>query len=282
MPVFLLVALMAAFIWRENTSLQITEHKITSSKIGDSSFNGFTVVQLSDLHGMSFGANNSKLVSAVLSANPDAVVLTGDMVSSEYDDRIFIDLCAELVKHARVYYIRGNHELSLDVKRFYDIKQAIHKLGVVMLDNEKVELIKGVNLYGLYSRNIYKKDPSREKFRGMLSAKDLNRLLGSPTSEEYNILLSHTPAYFEAYNDWGADLTLCGHMHGGMIRIPLVGGLLSPYRRFFPLYDAGFYHKSSGALYVNRGLGNGKVGFRAFNRPEVTVFRFFKIKTKIN
>ncbi|WDC83435.1 hypothetical protein PL321_11895 [Caloramator sp. mosi_1] len=95
--------------------------------------------------------------------------------------------------------------------------------------------------------------------------------MGKIDDRTYNILLTHNPLYFKTYSSWGADLTLCGHIHGGIIRIPFIGGFLSPERVFFPKYNAGKYEINNNILIVNRGLGNGDFGLRFNNRPEVTV-----------
>ena len=86
---------------------------------------------------------------------------------------------------------------------------------------------------------------------------------------EYNILLSHTPFYFEDYEKWGADLILAGHVHGGIIRLPYVGGLLSPNRHFFPKYDLGKYNKNNSTMIVTKGLGGSKVLVRINCKPEI-------------
>ena len=86
---------------------------------------------------------------------------------------------------------------------------------------------------------------------------------------EYNILLSHTPFYFDEYEKWGADLILAGHVHGGIIRIPFVGGLLSPNRQFFPKYDLGKYNKNNSTMIVTKGLGGSKVLVRINCKPEI-------------
>ena len=85
----------------------------------------------------------------------------------------------------------------------------------------------------------------------------IQTILGDLDTNSYNILLTHNPLYADTYSSWGADLTLSGHIHGGIIRIPFVGGLLSPERKFFPKYDGGMYQVGDKLLIVNRGLGNG-------------------------
>ena len=87
--------------------------------------------------------------------------------------------------------------------------------------------------------------------------------------EGYTILLAHNPNYFDVYADWGADLSLSGHIHGGMIRLPLIGGVLSPETLLFPKYDAGVFENGAAKMILSRGLGRGRMGIRLFNPPEV-------------
>ena len=80
-------------------------------------------------------------------------------------------------------------------------------------------------------------------------------------------MLAHNPLLLDSYADWGADLVLCGHMHGGLIRLPFVGGMLSPERRFFPRYDKGLYQKKNTKMYVSGGIGKLRLG----NPPEINL-----------
>ena len=104
-----------------------------------------------------------------------------------------------------------------------------------------------------------------------LSKERIDNFLGESNKEEYNILLAHNPRHFEGYADWGADLTLAGHVHGGMVRLPFIVGIFSPDTFLFPEYSSGLYEIEESKLVVNRGLGKGRRGFRLFNQPELGV-----------
>ena len=71
--------------------------------------------------------------------------------------------------------------------------------------------------------------------------------------------------------NWGSDLIFAGHMHGGIIRLPFLGGVLSPERDYFPEYDGGKYELENSTMVVGRGLGNYTINLRIFNRPELMV-----------
>ena len=71
----------------------------------------------------------------------------------------------------------------------------------------------------------------------------VTEVLGAPKEGCCNVLLAHNPVYFDTYAAWGADLTLSGHLHGGIVRLPLLGGVISPQMKLFPDYTRGCYTK---------------------------------------
>lgn len=273
--VFLLVLIIAILIYFDNNVLQVSQYTISSNKI-PASFNGFKILQLSDLHSKKFGKDNDRLIKKINEEKPDIIVMTGDMVDrkdTNYNN--FMSLARVLSKSYETYYIVGNHEQSLSEDKQRFLLDKLKEIGVRVLDNEKVEITKGsdsINLYGLWINLRYYKDENNGYTKGVsLGTKQMETILGNLDSNSYNVLLAHNPLYFDTYEKWGADLTLSGHIHGGMIRLPFVGGLLSPERKFFPKYDAGNYKVSGKDLIVSRGLGNGKLAFRIFNKPEIVV-----------
>ena len=148
----------------------------------------------------------------------------------------------------------------------------LKNLNVKTLYNEKISLKRTddiINLYGLCFDMIYYKRPY--KFSKDFDIIENEKLLGHPNINLYNILLAHNPLYFKVYSEWGADLILSGHIHGGIVRIPFIGGLLSPERKLFPKYYSGKYKINDSKLIVNRGLGNTKIKLRMFNKPEISV-----------
>lgn len=240
------------------------------------SFKGFKILQLSDLHNKSFGNNNNRLVKKIIGENPDIIVMTGDMVNAKDNDfEVFINLAEQISKSFDVYYIVGNHEQDLNEDKRKILMDKLSEIGIRVLDNEKVTISRGaesINLYGLWFNLRYYKDLKNEYTKDVFfGTKQIQSILGDLDTDSYNILLTHNPLYADTYSNWGADLTLSGHIHGGMIRIPFVGGLLSPEREFFPEYDAGKYQVNGKILIVNRGLGNGDFGIRVFNPPEISV-----------
>lgn len=273
--VILLILIAALRLYIDNNVLEVSYYKVKSDKI-PASFKGFKILQLSDLHSKSFGSNNKKLIRKINRENPDIVVMTGDMVSERDSDfEVFINLAEQIGKRYDTYYIVGNHEQNLDDVLRKALIDKLINIGIRVLDNEKVTITRGkdsINIYGLWFNLRYYKDVNNEYTRDIyFGAGQIQSILGNLDTGSYNILLAHNPLYADTYSNWGADLILSGHIHGGMIRIPFAGGLLSPEIKLFPEYDAGKYQVNGKTLIVNRGLSRGEFGFRVFNRPEISV-----------
>jgi predicted MPP superfamily phosphohydrolase len=262
--------------------LEITNYTVTSNKIPNS-FEGYKILQLTDLHSASFGKDNAELIKIIDAIKPDIIVVTGDMMNFKNDDgQVFITLAAKLVKRYPVFCISGNHEQKIaqnasSSKIYYNFKKALEHEDVRFIDNKLIAIQKNnesINIYGLKLPLKYYKSLAEKKRRKINdpSADDINCYIGKVNSSEFNIMLMHTPQYFPAYANWGADITLCGHIHGGIIRIPFVGGLLSPDVTFFPKYDAGRFEKGDSVMIVGRGLGSsGAWKVRINNNPEIVV-----------
>lgn len=267
----IIIVAIILFLFLQLNWISVTEEDIYLNKL-PAEFEGFRILQLSDLHGKSFGRDSNYLIRKIDETNPDIIVMTGDMrTNTPADDgEELITLLKELDGRYPVYYITGGHEEA----RYYTdrnkhgikgtkaaYEQRLSDLGVIVLNDEKSQLVRGdsaINIYGLLDKS------SGEMFIG-------NRL-EEPAGEEVNILLNHTPDEFKDFVDWGADLILVGHTHGGIIRIPFIGGLISTdIGSFFPKYDAGRFEKDGSTMIINRGLGNHTVHIRIFNRPELVL-----------
>ena len=268
--------LMYLYIKYNVNTLEVTKYVVENKKV-PKEFDGYNIVQISDLHSKLFGENNKKLIQKIKSLNPDIVVVTGDLIDGENNNyNVALDFMKEISKLYRVYYIIGNHEQKSLIKKYKDEYKdyfnKLHQIDFVNLDNNKVEIVKGdsnINLYGLtvpYSCYKYLFDNQETT---SIDIDFLEEKLGKVDREQFNILLAHTPFYFDEYEKWGADLTLCGHVHGGIVRLPLVGGLLSPDRKFFPKYDLGEYIKNKSTMIVSKGLGGSNVLIRVNCKPEI-------------
>ena len=266
-------AVCALFV--ENHLLKLCNYSIESPEIPQE-FDGLKILQLSDLHSKRFGRGNSRLLEKIKDAKPDFVVMTGDMISrSDTSYEVFFSLARILGQTYPCYYIIGNHEQDLEPGELHAFLKRLAALKIQVLNNEKTVLHRGnsrINLYGMwFSLKYYRESKLWAAPAPLFGERELTSALGKRDSSHYSILLTHNPLAFPAYAEWGADLTLCGHIHGGMIRLPFFGGLLSPERKFFPEYSAGIYERDGKKMLVSRGLGSGTFGIRMFNIPEIVL-----------
>lgn len=228
------------------------------------------VVMLADLHGTEFGKENQRLIREIRKESPDFICMAGDMtVKNGKGTSSCLALCRELLSVCPVFYAIGNHEIRMENYQSYvtDLRRA----GVTVLDNENAQLfIRGrqISVYGLNIEESY-----YHKFweRKELTAETVRGWLGAPRQDATCLLLAHNPEYFETYCDWGADVIFSGHVHGGIARLPIIGGVIEPSLRLFPKYDAGVFTRGETYMILSRGLGTHHIRFRFFNLPEISV-----------
>lgn len=274
----LLIILLIVYLYLGKNLLVTTKYTMESSKIPEA-FNDYKILQISDLHSKKFRDNNEGLAKTINNLQPDVIVATGDMLNAAQDDdgNVFFELIPKLNPEIPIYYIAGNHEAVDEVsdpKAAQTYFDQIAAFGVIRLKNEMVALEKdgaSINLYGVEPELTYYRDrrnPNFDKIK--LTEKHMTELIGSSDKDLLNILLAHNPLYFEAYANWGADLTLSGHVHGGMIDVPFKGGMFSPEYSLWPEYYAGDYHMGDHTMFVNRGIGSsGNIPFRIMDNPEI-------------
>lgn len=256
-----LIAAAAAFLIKDSREdLEISRYEVNSKKLPES-FDGFKIVQLSDLHGAEFGEDGMELVDKVGSLEPDMIALTGDFVTDEGDLAAVEKLAARLVKLCPVYFISGNHEFGsgLAIK----VRNILERAGVKYLSNEYLTISRGED--GILLGGV--EDPLA--YADMLSPDELAQKMNDAAPDAFKILLGHRNYWMTEYPELPVDLIFCGHAHGGLIRLPGVGGLIGTDRRLFPDFDAGQFNNGRYTLIVSRGLGNSVSIPRIFNRPEI-------------
>ena len=256
-----LIAAAAAFLIKDSRDdLEISRYEVKSQKLPES-FDGFKIVQLSDLHGAEFGEDGMELVEKVKELEPDMIALTGDFVTDEGDLAAVEKLVARLTELCPVYFISGNHEFGsgLAVK----VRNILERAGVKYLSNEYLTISRGED--GILLGGV--EDPLA--YADMLSPDELAQKMNDAAPDAFKILLGHRNYWMTEYPELPVDLIFCGHAHGGLIRIPGVGGLIGTDRRLFPDFDAGQFNNGRYTLIVSRGLGNSVPIPRVFNRPEI-------------
>lgn len=258
----------------------IKSYDIESEKLEQSQ----KMILLSDLHMSEYGKGNCRLVNDVTRIHPDVILIAGDMITTypaAYDGvrnnygwaERMASFLGELSEIAPVMLVDGNHEIVL--KSAYDgaylpvcdMYEKMLKLNNVnLLYNKSFILEKNVCIYGLnLDVEYYEK---RKEIQ--LTDNVVEELLGLAEEGKFTILLTHNPKYFKTYASWGADLVLCGHVHGGVFRLGNKG-LVGPERKFFPKYCYGEYREENSTMIVSSGLGSQKIPIRIGNPMELVV-----------
>lgn len=243
---------------------------------------GMRIIQISDYHNGSWLWEDDALLERMAAFEPDYIVLTGDMVdghTGQYTE--FLDMAHKMTGIAPVYAVMGNHEGYLDEAQRADFIEQTQAQGVEVLVNEAVRLQYNGQAFCLAGVD----DPTRDIRRKMGSFFDSNADgIGLDTMREYmqqmhderdpelfTILLSHQPFYYPAWAESGVNVTLSGHMHGGVVRIGGRGLVKLHRNSYFPEADAGLYEKDGVTVYISRGMSLSYYQPRVNNPPEMTL-----------
>lgn len=241
-----------------------------------------TLVFLSDLHNNEFGEGNERLLAAIEEAAPQAVLCGGDMLVSRggrADDSVPFALLASLARRYPVFCGNGNHEERLRWRReqygdqYEAYRDRLRAAGVVYLEDNSADFGPDLRISALdlapehYRKALWR--PAARMDRTYLE----QRLGEAGKGGRCQLLLAHSPLYFDAYTDWGADLTLAGHFHGGTIRLPGLGGVMTPQYQFFRRECAGTLRRGRHVMVVSRGLGTHSINIRLNNRPQLVILQ---------
>lgn len=242
------------------------------------------IAVIGDLHNRVFGEGNHKLVDVILKQYPDVIFSVGDLTVVKPAKEVQLDVGMSLLKRLAcdcpVYCINGNHEMRTKVwpetyPGIYErLRRGLQKPDICFLEDACADLELGgvrLSVFGLELPLVYYKKFSRD----FVTAEEIREHIGEPKAQRFNILLAHNPVYFESYALWGADLTLSGHLHGGSVRLPFAGGVISPQLKLFPKYDYGMFEKYKSRMVVTSGLGSHSIAFRFNNPPEVVMLELY-------
>lgn len=260
-----ILLLIAIWIIWSNTALELNTYRLVCDDLPES-FDGFRIAHISDLHNNEMGRNHEELLSMLREAKPDIIAITGDLIDSRKTDfALALSFVKEAVTIAPCYYVTGNHEAR--ISDFDLLKSGLIECGVIVLENEKIEIDRSVDSVTLIGVN----DQSFETNYLLGNSVDVMQNNLQKLTEEncYTILLSHRPELMDVYANKGVDLVLSGHAHGGQFRLPFCGGIFAPNQGFFPKYDAGLFEQDNTTMIVSRGIGNSIFPVRFNNRPEV-------------
>lgn len=251
-----LLALVVIFGFALDARLEVTHYGLSSPKLT----RPHTLAVVTDLHNSFYGREQQRLVSAISEAEPDAVLLVGDMADSLAGTDGVCALLAGLEGAYPVYYTTGNHECAakdeLDeiLERLEDAGAQLLRGGSVMLG--EVRIAGTDDPLCLY----------RQEWVDQLDA-------CRARDDVFTLLMAHRPDRAAYYGE-GFDLVVCGHAHGGQVRLPLLmeNGLWAPNQGWFPEYGSGMHAVGRGQMIVSRGLCRNMLP-RVFNRPELVIVR---------
>ena len=238
-----------------------------------SNTNGKTIqpVVISDLHDHQFGSNNKRLVDKIAGINPDAIFMDGDMLNAESDNAaIPCALIQQLKDVAPVYYALGNNENGYISNKHPDLVNQLEESGAIVLDKSYVDIdLDGVpvRLGGMYDYAF-----GLDGNNTALAAPEdvLSFLQDYQNTDRVKIMLSHRPESYvfgDASKTWKIDLIICGHVHGGQVVLPFLGGLYGGDQEWFPEYVHGLYQKDNFQMFITSGLGSNKQKLPRFNNP---------------
>lgn len=257
------LALVAWTLW-QNLTVGLSHYTIQTKRL-PANFDGYKIVQISDFHGANFPGKNQGLLDLVMRQKPDMIAITGDLVDGRRQEtHSALALVNQLVHIAPTYYVTGNHEAGMP-QVYEHLERQLVAMGVRVLRNEQVKLTKGnqtLQVLGLDDPDFIGGNSQQ------VLDKQLNRL---GQTRDFRLVLSHRPEAFPTYVQHGLDLVLAGHVHGGQIRLPWLGGLIGPHQGWLPTYQSGRYQAEQTQMIVSRGLGNSLFPIRINNQPELVL-----------
>lgn len=271
-------------ICRELHTFKVTRYSIESDKL-PAGAEELRLVFLSDLHNREYGPDNERLYQAVRAQRPDLILIGGDMLVGKAG--VSFEPALRFVRRlpgiCPVYYANGNHEQRMKenpghyMDCYEKYRRKLEQAGVIFLENEFRTVQAGQGFLELRALEL-PLNTYRKMKRSRVSAGDVDSLTGrrkddsrGREKEWFSVLLAHNPAYMDAYMESGADLVLSGHLHGGVVRIPGVGGVISPQMFLFPRYSGEMTRKGGQTVIVSRGLGTHSINVRLFNTPELVL-----------
>ena len=238
--------------------------------------NGVRAAVISDLHGRELGKDNVRLIAKTAEQFPDVIFLDGDLIdrnSGEEDVRELEQLIQSLCEIAPVFFSLGNHEQAY-MRNDDTLLERIEAAGATVVNDSFVDVsiadqtlrIGGTLGYGFYFGR------SEEEFT---TSAEYVFLKEFENTDFPTICLAHRPDTFifnGAYDMWDIDVVVSGHTHGGLVRLPFVGGLYAPMQGFFPEYDRGYFQLGDNMqMVISSGLAGHGVLPRVNNLPEIVV-----------
>ena len=276
--VLIVIIICVVFVeWmREIHIFKVTHYNIQSPKLKN--VRPRKILVLSDLHNCQYGKENAKLLQAIYKEEPDIILIAGDMLVGKKGapTEVAKKLVEKLPEICDTYYANGNHEQRVkeDTEKYeqayQEYKEYLTKCGVQFLENEKAQAVWEncqVEIWGLeIPGNAYKKFHKVTLPEGYVE-----ETIGKTDLSKYQILIAHNPKFMKEYLEWGADLIVSGHFHGGVARIPFWRGVISPQGGLFPKYSGELTKEGDTSIVVSKGIGLHTIRVRFLNPAEIVV-----------
>jgi len=242
-------------------NLVVTSYEVSHENI-PVSFDGFKIVQISDYHNKAIEYGNVSIIDAIVEEDPDIIVITGDFIDEYMKDLSRIELLLNGLSAYPIYYENGNHDIRSE---FYDeFLTMIDDMGIENVSGRKLTIERGVDAISLIGVEQTLVD---DKWGLHNEPNAIGGHITPLIADNFTVLLSHHPNFYQEASDIGVDLMLSGHFHGGHIRVfdwtPL--GWLDPY------YGGGHFDISGMDLVVSKGAGNGFIPLRIGCEAEIVV-----------
>lgn len=272
---FMLIVVLCIISAFDMNRFVVRKYNIISDKINKP----VKAVFLTDLHNKQYGKNNKYLIQKIKEIDPDFILCGGDMIvaSPGKDNTNAVRFLGDLAEEYKVYYALGNHEYRANIypEKYGDMYElffrTLSEKSVVFLRNQSIYVEDGnLSVSGIeIDRKFYKRFRKQSMEEGYI-----DNLKGERKKNAFQIMLAHNPDYFKEYAESEAELILSGHLHGGIVRLPIIGGCVSPAIRIFPKYSDGLYRIGKKQMIVSCGLGSHTIPLRIFNPGELSVISF--------
>jgi uncharacterized protein len=263
------------FLYIQNNLITVTKIELPLKNLPQG-FNGYRIVQISDLQNKVFGNGNDILVYKIKNSNPDLIVITGDLIdAAKYNEEAILEFIDDINHIAPIYFITGNHEMYGNYMLKLEPKLNEKNIKILRNSSENIER-NGDTITLIGIDDPIETQASKNHITSEKLVQELGKTLSIRDASNFKILLSHRPEFFSLYAKNNIDLTFAGHAHGGQVRLPFIGGLYAPGQGFFPKYTSGKYELNNSTMIVSRGLGNSSIPQRILNQPEIIISVLFK------
>ncbi|MEL4356576.1 MULTISPECIES: metallophosphoesterase [unclassified Luteococcus] len=251
-----LVALLAGLSWYEVTHTKLARLELTSAKITG---RPLKVMQITDLHDLEYTSQRDDLIEMVAEQQPDLIALTGDFVNTETRDFGRLDVWFGKLAALGIpmYAVPGNHDHWQG--NLPGLEKMLESHGVQILADRHVSLDGEWGRLDLIGTDDY------YTRRGNLA-----KAIAGARPDAYQLVLTHAPEIHKVLATSTADLAICGHTHGGQIRLPWAGAIVAPGQPYFPEWDKGLYDVGRSWLYIDSGVGQ-TVPVRLLDQSQITL-----------